>query len=385
MNLQGTIDLVCFSNLRWNFVYQRPQHLMSRFANYFRIIFIEPVAIGHFNSPFEINYPADNVITVTPHLPEGLSDEARVMLERERFAHVFSDLNIQHYFFWYYTPLVLPFTDGFRPLLKVYDCVSEYAVRKSSPPETQNLETSLLQQADLVFTAGQSLYERKKNQNQNTYCFPGSVDIDHFYNARYYTIDTEDQAQIPHPRIGFAGVIDERIDLMLLNAIALRKPEWHFIMLGPVVGINQKDLPKLPNIHFIGRKNYQDLPGYISGWDLTMLPFAHNDSTRYINPIQTPEFLAAGKPVIATPVIDVIRTYGHRGLVNIAGTSDEFARVGEMLLSRRDRTEWLENVTDFLSLNSWDKTWQRMMELTGTALQEKLQQPIRKHTDKICA
>jgi glycosyltransferase involved in cell wall biosynthesis len=385
MNTNNTIDLVCFSYLRWDFMYQRPQHLMTRFAKIFRVIYVEPAITAPDNSPFEINHPSQNIITVTPHLPAGLSEEAALLLQQERLSRIFNDLNIQRYLFWFYTPEVLPFTQSYSPLLKVYDCVTEFSAGKSAPEQARQQEEQLLQQVDFVFTAGHSLFESKRINNQNTYCFAGSVDIDHFYSARYYTPDPEDQAHISHPRFGFAGIIDDRIDFQLLSAIALRKPDWNFVMLGPVIGISESDLPNLPNIHFIGRKGYEELVTYISGWDVAMLPFAHNDATRYMNPLQTPEFLAAGKPVIAAPVNDIIRTYGHRGLVQIAGTAEEFVRVGEIHLSTRDKTEWQEAVIDFLSLNSWDKTWQRMIDVMSPVLQASIRQDVVEPSDKICA
>ncbi len=157
---------------------------------------------------------------------------------------LFSDLTIQHYFFWYYSPLAVTFTDSFNPLLKVYDCMTEFPEAKRDDIDVRALDESLLQQADFIFTAGPSLHESRRAFNQNTMCLPGSVDIDHFYGARYYHADPKDQAKIPHPRIGFAGVIDEQIDFTLLKAVAMRKPEWHLVLLGPVVGLKDADLPK---------------------------------------------------------------------------------------------------------------------------------------------
>jgi UDP-galactopyranose mutase len=161
------------------------------------------------------------------------------------------------------------------------------------------------------------------------------------------------------------------MDLTLIEGIAKRKPDWHIVMVGPVAKISTDSLPKMPNIHYLGMKSYNDLPAYISGWDIAMLPFAHNESTRYISPTKTPEYLAAGKPVISTPIIDVLRQYGRNGMVNIAGTPEEFVRVASLELENNDREEWFERVNEFLSHNSWDKTWQRMMYLVTRKLNEK--------------
>ncbi|HEU5145319.1 MAG TPA: glycosyltransferase, partial [Chryseosolibacter sp.] len=205
----------------------------------------------------------------------------------------------------------------------------------------------------------------------DVHAFPSSIDVEHFAKARLYTIDPRDQENIPRPRIGYFGVIDERMDLSLVEGIARRKPEWHIVMVGPVAKISPDTLPKLPNIHYLGMKSYDELPAYISGWDIAMLPFAHNEATRYISPTKTPEYLAAGKPVISTPIIDVLRQYGRNGLVNIAGTPEEFVRVASLELENNDREDWLAQVDEFMSHNSWDKTWQRMMYFVTRKLNEK--------------
>jgi UDP-galactopyranose mutase len=184
----------------------------------------------------------------------------------------------------------------------------------------------------------------------------------------FIKFDLPDQENIPHPRIGFFGVIDERLDIDLLERVSRLRPNWHFIMVGPVVKIDPSMLPNFHNIHYLGAKTYNELPHYLAGWDIAMIPFAHNESTRFISPTKTPEYLAAGKPVVSTPIIDVIRPYGNKGLVRIAGTPDEFIRVVEEELRREDKSEWLERVDDFISQNSWNKTWSEMMSLIGTAM-----------------
>jgi UDP-galactopyranose mutase len=284
---------------------------------------------------------------------------------------MFVEKEIVNYFFWYYTPMSLAVTDHFNPTVIVYDCMDELSAFKFAPQSLKDREQELFTKADLVFTGGYSLYEAKKHKHPDVHAFPSSIDFEHFNKARQYNADPVDQAPIPHPRIGFFGVIDERMDLELVEAVARRKPEWSFIMIGPVVKVDQNMLPKLPNIHYLGMKAYGDLPSYISGWDVAMMPFAHNESTRYISPTKTPEYLAAGKPVVSTPIIDVLRQYGRYGLVNIAGTVDEFIRVTSLELETHDREEWLEHVDELLSQNSWDKTWQRMMYLITRKINEK--------------
>ena len=364
-------DLICFSHLRWNFVYQRPQHLLSRFMRTNRVYYIEEPFFDSQSDYLDITKPAENSCVVVPHLREGMQEEDRIAKQKELLANFFIENDIHQYFFWYYTPMALAVSDHFNPSLIVYDCMDELAAFKFAPQSLKDREKELFRKADLVFTGGYSLYEAKKNWHPDVHPFPSSVDTEHFFKARLYSIDPADQAIIPHPRIGYFGVIDERMDLALIEGIARRKPEWHIVMVGPVAKISSEALPKLPNIHYLGMKSYDELPYYISGWDIAMLPFAHNESTRYISPTKTPEYLAAGKPVISTPIIDVLRQYGRNGLVSIAGTPEEFVRVASLELENTDREEWLQQVNESLSHNSWDKTWQRMMYLVTRKLNEK--------------
>ncbi len=371
MTATATTDLICFSHLRWNFVYQRPQHLMSRFAKFFKVYFVEEAIIDAQEDNLEISVTAENLTVVVPHLREGLSEHEAVAIQKELLAKFFVERNITKYFSWYYTPMMQNIGDHLNPVITVFDCMDELSAFKFAPPALKERESELLAKSDLVFTGGYSLYEAKKHRHPDVHAFPSSIDTEHYFKARLYTIDPPDQARIPHPRIGYFGVIDERIDLTLIEGIAKRKPDWHIVMIGPVVKINPDTLPKLPNIHYLGMKHYNELPTYISNWDIAMMPFAHNESTRYISPTKTPEYLAAGKPVISTPIIDVLRQYGRNGLVNIAGTPEEFVRVAAIELDNTDRDEWLQRVNEFLSQNSWDKTWQRMMYLITRKLSDK--------------
>lgn len=363
--------LVCFSHLRWDFVYQRPQHLLSRFARNFKVYYVEEPFFDAETDTLQVTQSAENLWVVVPHLREGLKEEDVVAIQKELLATFFISNDITQYIFWYYTPMALAITDHFNPLLVVYDCMDELSAFKFAPQALKDREKELFRKADLVFTGGYSLYEAKKNWHPDVHAFPSSIDAEHFYRARLYNNDPVDQTIIPHPRIGYFGVIDERMDLNLIEGIARRKPEWHIVMVGPVCKISPDTLPKLPNIHYLGMKSYNELPSYISGWDIAMLPFAHNEATRYISPTKTPEYLAAGKPVISTPIIDVLRQYGRNGLVNIAGTPEEFVRVASLEFENTDREEWLEQVNELLSHNSWDKTWQRMMYLVTRKLTEK--------------
>lgn len=360
--------LLCFSHLRWNFVFQRPQHLMSRFAREMAVIFWEePVEIG----PDETAYlqvreaqESPNVRIVVPHLPQGMPEDAReAALKRLLDAHLSAVRG--PLIAWYYTPMMLPFSKHVTPDLTVYDAMDELSKFKFAPEHLLSYEQELIDRADIVFTGGSSLYEAKKDRHPNVHCFPSSVDRAHFCKARARQFDPADQEDLPKPRLGFYGVIDERFDIELLDKVAAMRPAWSFVMVGPVVKIAEEDLPKRPNICYLGGKTYDQLPAYLSGWDVALMPFAMNESTQFISPTKTPEYLAGGKPVVSTPIKDVVRHYGQLEGVKIAATPEEFVAACEeaLALSRNPESGWLAEADLMLSATSWDTTQARMAGL----------------------
>ena len=375
--LLSTLDsapqtLICFSHLRWNFVFQRPQHLMCRFAREMNVIFWEePVEIGSKQTAYlQIRKAGDcpNVRIVVPHLPQGLADEAREgALKRLLDAHM-SPLT-GALIAWYYTPMMLSFSRALDADVTVYDAMDELSKFRFAPVKLLELEAELLSKADIVFTGGSSLYEAKKDRHPSVHCFPSSVDRAHFAKARVRQFDPADQDELRHPRLGFYGVIDERFDTELLAGIADKQPNWSFVMVGPVVKIAPEDLPQRPNIHYLGPKTYAELPAYLSGWDVALMPFAMNESTQCISPTKTPEYLAGGKPVVSTPIRDVIRTYGDLEGVRIAADAESFAAECEIALAlSANPHEWLAEADLMLSATSWDTTQARMAGLVAVLL-----------------
>jgi len=365
--------LLCFSHLRWNFVFQRPQHLMSRFADEMKVIYWEePIVVAPGETPYLQVRSADDfpsVTVVVPHLPEGLSmPEAEAALTRLAEAHAATIKGALVK--WYYTPMMLPFSRDIEADAVVYDCMDELSQFKFAPPMLLDLERELIGIADLVFTGGSSLYEAKKNRHDSVHCFPSSVDRDHFAQARSGVSDPEDQVNLARPRLGFYGVIDERFDIDLLRQIADMRPDWQFVMVGPVVKIAPEDLPRAANIHYVGGKTYEQLPHYLSGWDVALMPFAMNESTQFISPTKTPEYLAGGKPVVSTPIRDVVRHYGHLEGVQIAYDADSFVAACEkaLKLSADPKGPWLAEADLLLSSTSWDTTQARMSGLIGEVL-----------------
>jgi UDP-galactopyranose mutase len=365
-------DLVCFSHLRWDFVYQRPQHLLSRCAKERRVFYIEEPIFSNGSMRTEIKEVEPGVHVVVPFLPEGLRSEiATTAVMKEMTKRLFLDHDISDYIFWYYTPMALHFTDSFTPIVSVYDCMDELSAFKGAHSELPGLEQELFRSVDLVFTGGQSLFEAKRNQHSAVYLFPSSIDLEHFHKAREQRNDPEDQAHIPHPRLGFFGVIDERFDGELLDQVAKQRPDWNFVMIGPVVKIHPDSLPKRRNIHYLGGKKYDQLPDYLANWDVALLLFARNEATRFISPTKTPEYLAAGKRVISTSIRDVVRPYGELQLVTIADAPDEFISAAEAMLTSQSNSDWLEQVDSFLANMSWNKTWQQMSDLINETIKRK--------------
>jgi UDP-galactopyranose mutase len=367
--LRGDHSLICFSHLRWSFVFQRPQHLMSRFARTRRVVYWEEPEQGEGEAALDIRTCVDTgVVVVTPSLPVDLIGEARDVALRALLDD-FLAAERGPFIRWYYTPMMLPFSRHMPAACTVYDCMDELANFRFAPPELLPLERELLAAADVVFTGGYSLYEAKRDQHPNIHPFPSSVDRAHFARARGDLPSPAGQAGIPGPRLGFYGVIDERMDLDLIAALADAHPEWSIVMVGPVVKIDPGDLPQRANLHYPGGCSYEGLPAWLAGWDVALMPFAINESTKFISPTKTPEYLAGGRPVVSTPITDVIRHYGDLEAVFIADGTRSFVEACENALAlMRGPDEWLAEVDVQLANLSWETTFARMAGLVQQAL-----------------
>lgn len=354
--------LVCFCHLRWNFVYQRPQHLISQWGSHSDVYFFEEPLLGDADSAtLTISEVAKGVRVITPTLPRGLSEQEVIEAQRLLLDDYLARKNLGSFVAWYYTPMALRFSAHLSPLAVVYDCMDELSAFQGAPPEMVQQEQQLFQIADVVFAGGKSLYESKRLQHPNVHLFPSSIDKAHFWASRQALPDPGDQQSIPRPRIGFYGVLDERLDRELMKSLAGLRADWHFILLGPVVKIREEDLPRSANLHYLGAKSYAELPQYLANWDVAILPFAQNASTRFISPTKTPEYLAGGKPVVSTPIQDVVQPYGEMGFVHIAATPQEFAEAIERSLKPRN-PDHDRRVDEFLAEMSWSKTFNGMLK-----------------------
>lgn len=362
--------LLCLSHLRWSFVYQRPQHLMSRFARDFNVLFYEePIPTEDAQPWLEVRPEENGVQILIPRLPAGCVGEAADQVQRSLLDGYLAKLGASELLLWYYTPMSLAFSDHLKPKVVIYDCMDELSAFHGAPPQLIERERQLMRRADLVFTGGYSLYEAKRQHHENAHPFPSSVDVEHFAAARRPQADPADQAEIPLPRLGFYGVIDERLDLALIAKVAAQRPDWQIVLIGPVVKIDPATLPQRDNIHYLGGKTYDELPQYLAGWDVAIMPFALNESTRFISPTKTPEYLAGGRPVVSTPITDVVRTYGDTGIVRIADSPEVFVAACEAALAdAEDRDSLLTKADEILGDMSWDHTWSLMKEKIQCAI-----------------
>jgi glycosyltransferase involved in cell wall biosynthesis len=339
---------------------------MTRAARDRRVWFVEEPVVGP-DARLGRHVTPEGVRICVPEVPEGLGAHAVETVVAGLVAALGREDDIADPCAWLYTPMMLPLAEAIAPRLVVYDCMDELSAFRFAPPEMRFRERALFARAELVFTGGRSLWEAKRGNHHAVHLFPSSVDIAHFAAARTGLGEPASIAGIPHPRLGWVGVIDERMDLDLLASVATRHPDWHIVLLGPVAKIDPASIPDLPNVHTLGPRTYAELPAYLAHFDVAIMPFARNEATRFISPTKTPEYLAAGLPVVSTPIRDVVRDYGVRGLVEIAPDADAFAAACARALWSRDAPARLRRVDAALAENSWDDTWVRIDRLLEQA------------------
>jgi UDP-galactopyranose mutase len=343
---------------------------MSRFASSHRVVYWEEPELfpGEYEPALGIRTCAESgVVVATPSLPDDMPAQDRPAALK-KLLDAFLAGEKGRLVRWYYTPMMLAFSRHVEAACTVYDCMDELANFRFAPPELLPLETELLAVADVVFTGGYSLYEVKRGRHRNVHAFPSSVDQAHFRKARGGVPVPPDQEALGSPCLGFFGVVDERMDLSLVAALADSHPEWSIAIVGPVVKIDPAELPQRPNLHYLGSRDYEQLPAYLAGWDVALMPFAINESTRYISPTKTPEYLAGGRPVVSTPITDVVRHYAAIEGVFIADGADAFiARCEQALALARGPGAWLAEADARLAHLSWDTTYARMAGLVQEA------------------
>lgn len=364
--------LLVFCHLRWNSVFQRPQQLVSRLAARRKVLFIEePVHDDGSEGFWECYWPLSNVRVCRPHTPMPSSNFCRqqIPLLQGMLNELLAEEQVEEHVAWLYSPMATPLLNCLTPEAVVYDCMDELSLFRNAPRQMRKRETELLRRCDLVFTGGRSLYQHKRGKHPAVYCFPSSVDAAHFGKALDPNIaEPADQANLPHPRLGYFGVIDERIDLGLLDSLALSRPEWQIVMIGPVAKIDVRRLPRHANLHYLGQRDYAVLPEYLAGWDACLLPFARNEATRFISPTKTLEYMAAERPIVSTPITDVAKPYGR--IVYLGNSHAAFVRACDEALSEAPE-EWGRRVCsmrEVVAATSWETTVSRMEDLVSQVI-----------------
>jgi UDP-galactopyranose mutase len=348
---------------------------MSRLARRRRVLFVEEPVIAPGPERAEVVRPHPNVTVFRPYTSSGSPgfDDSQIPMLRRMVRELLQGESIDRHWAWFYTPLALPLLDELSPGLVVYDCMDELSAFLNAPAQLLEREAQLFQLADVVFTGGPSLYRAKRDKHPNVHCFPSSVDREHFASASSLP-DSPDQAVLPHPRLGYCGVIDERIDLAIIDTLAQEHPASQIVMVGPVVKIDPSTLPRYPNVHYLGQRDYGDLPSFLGGWDVCLLPFALNKATRFISPTKTLEYMAARKLIVSTPILDVVEPYGH--IVYGASSPTEFSSACERALEAdpAERERRLTAADHVLTTTSWDRTTDAMEQALAEAVDQRERQ-----------
>ena len=357
-------SLIVFSQFRWDFALRRPQHLMTRLARDFRVFYFEEPVYDPRGAWLEIRVPAPNVHVCRPHtrIPERGFADAQMPVLAELLENLISSHDLGTPVVWLYTPWALPLLQRLDAKTIVYDCIEEPGAPGDAGRELEAREHSLLKLADLVFTGGPSLFRHKQALHDHVHSLPSSVDKQHFA-AVGPGIDHPEQATIAHPRFGYFGVIDQRFDPVPVSLLADAHPEWQIVLVGPIANVDLRTLPRRPNIHYMGERPYAELPQFISGWDVCLLPFAVNAATRFVSPAKVLEYMAAGKPIVTTALPDVIEPFGH--IVHVGRHAQSFVSacehaMGEPAAAREKRAAMMRNV---VKATSWDATAEKMLAL----------------------
>jgi glycosyltransferase involved in cell wall biosynthesis len=274
---------------------------------------------------------------------------------------------------WYYSPMDSSWSLGyFENRGVVYDCMDELSQFTGAPKALVLNESRLMENADVVFTGGYELGEKKRKQHDNVHTFGCGVEFSHFNKAQDPTTPIPPDIDFMHrPVLGWFGVVDERVDYAMVGEMARMRPDWSFAMVGPVVKVDPNLLPHSPNLFWLGGRDYQQLPNYCAAFDVNMMCFAINAATQYINPTKGLEYMATGKPIVGTHVRDVVKQWSD--IVFLAKGAEEFVAAAQKALDRSnpDRNDRVRKGLELAQQCSWESTVQRMQDLITQAITRK--------------
>ena len=378
MDNEQPLTLLCLAHLNWDHVWQRPQQLMIRFARRCRVIYVDPPGPGWSGKEpyFEERQGHGGVRVLRRMLPADVIQETGDEYEA-LWSRLLPELPAEagpNTILWVFTPRADYLVRQAEPHVRVavYDCMDDLASFRNAEADIHRREANLLEDVALVTTGGFSMYQSRKDRHPNVHCFPSGVDIAHYRQVQDpATTVPESVSVLPHPRLGYFGVLDERIDWPMIGELAARRPEWHWVMVGPFAKVEASELPSAPNIHYLGHQAYTDLPRFLKGFDIATMPFALNEATRFISPTKTLEYLAGGKPVVSSSVPDVVAFY--QGIVYIVDGADGWiAAIEEVLASsEEERAARYERAAVPLEQSSWDSIAERMWALMMEAMEGK--------------
>ncbi len=325
--------IIVHSHLGWDWVWQRPQQFLSRLSVRHPVLFVEaPVpADGIKAASLTLREVADypNVVVLQMQMPAARwSDGAWVDKERRRLVQSVLAGPLGRKFAepiqWFYDPMaVTAFAGHLGERALVYDCMDQLSQFKGAPAKLVRRERELLAVADVVFAGGPKMWAAKREHNANCFAYGCGVDVKHFGKARHAATEIpHDVAHLRGKILGYFGVVDERIDYALLAALADHDPEWHVVIVGPTAKVDPAEFPQRDNLHWLGGRDYAQLPLYAKAFDVCLMPFAINEATEYINPTKALEYMATATPIVSTAVQDVVLQFSD--IVRVADSPEQF-------------------------------------------------------------
>jgi UDP-galactopyranose mutase len=369
--------VLCLSHVPWESGLERPHQVMRHLARDRQVFFVEEPRVTKRALHTVIRSVEPNLKVVSLHVPLAMGTGA-VHRAHRRCISALAPL-ADRPLLWVYSPLMMRAARDIDPSLVVYDCVADHAARERASQETKACELALLERADLVLTAGSALFEAKRAHNVSTYPLPSSVDAAHFAaRGRASTRELAKLTSIPGPRVGFLGPIDDRVDLDLVDRLAEARPSLNIVLLGELHGVTQWELPDRPNVHFLGARDYAELPDHVASWDAAIVPFRGDLATRRTEPSGLLACIAAGKPVVSTP-LDELTQYVTHDLVTVAEPGDFANAIDEALAGARARAPARSRARDeLLARTSWERTCSAMFRLVGEAAMARSVRPVAK-------
>lgn len=359
-----TCDLLVLAHSRWDLDHHRGHNIFSRYAQKRRVFYFEEPSFGQTEIPrLHIRDTFENVMVVTPHLPNPIKSNQIDSILRELIDELIFEEEIINFTLWLQTPRAFRYARDIDATTIIYECMEDYDNINNFSENLFQVEKELMENSDIIFVVSEALYQKKKFQHHNIHVFPNSADYFHFIQSRDFILDPYDQIHIPHPRIGFYGIIDQSIDLKLIDEIAQIREDLNFVFIGPLKDTKFSQLPTRKNIYYLEQKDYNLIPLYVAEWDCGLLPFCINEVTQYSSPHQTAELLMAGKPIVATHIPDISIRFGKKSLAKMASNAEDFSEKIDKAILESKEQKWKELIDNELKNETWDQVFKKMCDI----------------------